>query len=621
MCRPSWQTLNLAPRLCPGLPLLQGLLCSMAGNTTRKECVGTMKRNSRRILFRGPQIKLVGVLVLIWISLCLFFKALPWLGLLNDDWFHFVTASTHWQDIFTNWTTWQRPLEGFIWVAAQRLFRNYIPGYYILLFSVQLLSAIVLFLLLGKMLRKRWGAALATAVLLLLFPTDQSRFWLSTLAYRFGLLFLLSAWYTAFLSGSKKRSYLWLSLVCSLLALLSNEMYLLLVFVSAFMRYYGDMPHNRLRAGWRESFRLGAPYLLVMVVYLFYRLMAPELFGLVDGKASLWGASVQEMLFKLRRIPAVNFWEAWLYSIRRMKELNWQGIVVVSVVSITSAIGMGLVSRTSKQTAADTTGFGPATIGSQLVYWAKVLLFGLVLVLLGYVPVIYTSYQLYIGDPNSRLNIAASIGASLATVAFFDIIRAILDYVAGYRLPTRTLSAVMFGIVVAMASGQQYVVRQDSTTAWHIQCSIWQQMFAQIPSLESESYVLVAALPYWQGSVRILASYWEVSAALQFLYADSSLNGDVLPADELPVKLEETTASRFRFYGDHFTTSSSETPIPYERLVLLEYASDDRLKLVESAPPWAAKGLSELYTHPGRIRANTVNPSSRQVIQSPFGFP
>ena len=75
----------------------------------------------------------VGLLGLGLFSVPIFFLALPWLGLYNDDWFFLQTIYSHWQRLFIGWGAWTRPVGGLAWMTARVLFGTYIPGYYLIL--------------------------------------------------------------------------------------------------------------------------------------------------------------------------------------------------------------------------------------------------------------------------------------------------------------------------------------------------------------------------------------------------------------------------------------------------------------------------------------------------------
>jgi hypothetical protein len=552
---------------------------------------------------------------LLLFSVPLFFVSLPWLGLLNDDWFRYATAANDWQRLFTGSTTWQRPLEGVAWLAAHRLFGTYIPGFYALLFLVQLLSSGILFLTLGKTFGDRWGFAFATSALFLVFPTDQSKFWLSTFAYRFGTLFIILSTFFGMPSRSEKG---WLSsglsILCYGLAILNNELFLPLLVVPVMVRC------RHCIGSWRRA-NAALPYLGIAGCYGLYRFAAPSLFGFVDAKTELFGASTSDMLHKFRRMFEVNYYDAWAYSLQRIRELDWQGLLIVGAALMVAALawwGAQSDDRRSRRTLAE---LSCKPILSQLSSRVAMLCVGISLMVLGYLPIVPTAYHILVGSIDSRVSIAASLGASLSIVSLLDILWLALHDILKKRAIACVLTSIVFTTLLGIASAQQYVVRQDYARAWNLQCSIWRQLFAIAPGFDANAYVLIAGVPHWQGATRILASPWEVGAALQLLYDNPTVRGDVLPLDELPASTGEAAPWHIAFSDDYFIPRGSDTPLPYDRLVLLEYNDSQQLEILASVPYWAPSDLIELRTHPGLIERPGVNPKVRRVVQSPFRLP
>jgi len=526
-----------------------------------------------------------------------YYIAAPWLGLISDDWTHFRTALTHWQGLFTGWTTWQRPLEGVAWVLARTLFGTYLPGYYVLLFTLHLLAAWLLFLTLARIFPARWDLAFVSSTLFLVFPSDQSRFWLSTFAYRLGLVFLLLSVYLAV--GARGR---WgiagvLSLVCYLCAILSNEIFLPLGLVPVLL-----LAHARPRR-WRAIAGSALPFALVLAGYGAYRLGAPYLLHVVEGKASLFGASISSMEYKLLRVFQVNLNDAWLYAWRRVIGLNTEGrwAAVVAMAVVTGSLV--LLWRTGKE---------PADEGCTA--WMA-LAGGLGLMLLGYLSIMPTAYGVGLGSIDSRVNIAASPGAALAVGGAGLILADCVGRIFRRRWAERGILALWLTGLVLLAAGEQVAVRHDNTEAWAEQCSIWRQMLAQVPALKPDTYVIIAGVPRWRNAARILSASWEVTSALQLIYNNEQVRGDVIPADELPVTGEEDR-SRIRFGPDSFSPRDSDEKIDYRHLIILDYQADGLVDMA-NVPPWAPKNLSELHTHPETMDWSPASAPIRRLLQVP----
>lgn len=545
-------------------------------------------------------------------SLPVFFIAIPWLGLYNDDWAHFASALTHWQWFFTCPGTWSRPLEGAVWLAARCLFGTYVPGYYLLFFLIQALSAGILFLVLVGVLPGKWDLAFATSVLFVAFPTDQSRFWLSTFAYRLGTLFLVLSAYLAGRSHAERpKLFSSLSVLCYALAILSNEVFLPLLVVPVLVRWYGQ------ERRWKPLIGAGIPYFAVALLYGVLRLSAPKLLGVLDAKAQFLRPHPGEMLFNLLRAVKVNV-VAWAYSLRRLKDLTMRGWLMVSLTTVATLAAWGLWATLGRRYSPGQNALKPRTPFSPPSGDFVLLGLGVLVTLLGYLPILPTAYHIVIGNIDSRVSIASGLGASLAVTSLGRALARLLGRKARRRWVANILFLVWIASLVFLAAAQQYAVRQDYARAWHKQCEIWRDMFAKVPNLGNNAYVIIAGVPHWEGSARVLASPWGVSSALRLLYDNESLRGDVLPSDELPITGQESEPLQIRFSQDSFAPRHSTERIPYERLVLLQWAPSHKVEVVYSVPDWAPSAFTELRTHPEMILRAPVSPTIRSVVRSPF---
>ena len=547
-------------------------------------------------------------------SLPIFFVSIQWLGLYSDDWFHLATAAKHWQHLFIGWGTWPRPVEGVFWLGSYTLFGTYLPGYYVLLFSIQVMSAGALFLTLIDVLPDKWELALVTSVLFLVFPTDQSRFWLSTQGYRLGTLFLLlSAYLAGRWRGRKARLNSTFSIIFYGLSIFTNEIFLPLLIVPALIRWRGQ------GRSLKVLLKVSLPYVAVLALYAIYRLTLPHLLGTTDPKIGLLGASVDQMIYKLRRALEVNFGNAWGYSLQRLRELNLQGLLVVGSGTAVVIVTLGLLLTPNKRhhhDACDARTLRPRLLGDLAIF-----ALGTLLMFVGYLPILPTAYGIGLGTIDSRVSIGASLGASLATVSLVHALTTLPGVIARRRWVADCLFLVCSAWLVFVAAGQQYAVRQDYARAWNKQCNIWRQMFAQVPDLDDDAYVIIASVPRWEGSTCILSSNWEVGSALQLLYDNESVRGDVLPSDELPLQREEGETWRFQFHSSDFAPRNSQERLSYEHLVLFEYGANQNLRILYARPNWAPADLPEIRTHPQMIGEEAVTPEIRDIIQSPFGFP
>ncbi len=495
-----------------------------------------------------------------------------------------------------------------IWLACSRLFDLRLPLYYALLFAIQIASACTLVWIMSELLPGRLVLPYLAGVFLLIWPTDQTRLWLSTYAYRFGLLCLLNS--VVLSLRSVRRRSRWcvaLSVEVYALAILSNEIYLPLAVAPILASGTGQ------DRSWRTLLRIGLPYTVVALVYVIVRLALPALTSLVDAKIGLWQPSLMNILANLWRAGKVNFASAWSYSFLRLQTLPREGLLAVAASVVVFLAVWGLRTRLEKPLHNATHCAVNATfrIHQDFCLFAV----GLVLMFLGYMVVLPTAYHASVGSIDSRINIAASLGGA---VALAGLVEAMGDALLRWTGKCGIEGSVALVVVplVALAVSQQVAVGADYRECWAEQTNIWRSMFAQIPTLEPDACVVIAGVPRWQNATNILTSRHEVQCALRLLYGMDTLCGDLLPLDEMPVSDHEGDRSHIRFGQSHLVPRLQDTPVHYDHLVLVEYMPEAGVRIAYEAPDWVPAGLTEVYTHVAVVRDHEASTRFRTLVES-----
>jgi hypothetical protein len=386
----------------------------------------------------------------------LFFAHIGHLGLYVDDWDKVNTAvTTPFLAQLTSWPMDYRPFDPLPWIVVVHVFGPHISGYYTVLFATEYLASILLFLVVRTVARSV-PLALVCAVLWALSPADPSVFWLTTYAFRLGAMFLLGA-FALLLDATPLRggSAYWGAWLCLLLCLASNELFLGLAALLACVPLARDRSASLAR---RAAASL--PFVGVITCYVAYRLyIGPRLLHLFDLK------SVQMTLDPLHAargllqgliMQLLGGWSAAGTSVTGGKTdtvlLITAGLMTWCVLLAVSLLGITYRRKRSL----------PAELRPGAVSMGV----GMIGIVFGYTPLLFTSQLPTVGLLDSRINAASTAGGSLFVVGVIWVLvhgtgassrRATIIYL--------TISAVLIGI----AAGREEAVAVTYGHAWSAQ--------------------------------------------------------------------------------------------------------------------------------------------------------
>jgi hypothetical protein len=427
---------------------------------------------------------------------------------------------------------------------------------------VTALAAVLLYLLIRQFMLEWSLRAWAVAALTLVYPADFSQMWLAHVLHaRIGWLLALAA-ASCLLTYLKRRSIGWLVLatVLSLVSLLLYEAHLgvFVAFALLAMAVKRDVP-------WRTRLMVLVP-LAVNSLYVLWRSIGLRAAGGQDQYLSEITLGVGPLAGRLQLGLQVLWW-SWTEPVRRL--LNLSSNVLALLVLIAGLGGLvWTVMRLADRRFVATTIVPTVVTRSD---WMT-LLCGLGLIIAGYFPTILL-YEPNLDGVYSRVNFYALPGATVCLIFAIGLITQRLARGDGRRWRVGFATAVVMLIGIGMVT--QVWVRHNAETAWRDQQDIWTQLFELAPRFEPHTVVCFVLTGYrgqsgfanwWRTP---LSAGWEVTAALQLLYDDSSLQGAVIMPDM-------TGYGEANLLQAGVQTPSTGDIIPYDNIVFLAYDKSQR---------------------------------------------
>jgi hypothetical protein len=213
---------------------------------------------------------------------------------------------------------------------------------------------------------------------------------------------------------------------------------------------------------------------------------------------------------------------------------------------------------------------------SELMTVCILFIVGVILVIAGYIPVILMFIPNLSGTL-TRVNTFASIGASIALVAMVNMGALILGR-------NRMQVGVIMGITVipfiVLGAITQVWVQQSTQVAWLEQKQIWRELLNISPGL-AEGTTVYLVLPGYKDRVGFsnwrhlpLMGDWDATGALNVLYNDASLHGDVIYPDiETPTEPTLTDKGIVHYWKGKVT--------PYDQALFVIFTGNPKhLKVV-----------------------------------------
>lgn len=480
----------------------------------------------------------------------------------SDDWSSFVKPMVDGNAPWLDWAA-RRPLEYAPRRLLSELFGLNVPISHIVLGTLNVLAAIQFYFLLLRFFPKKTVVASVSAAIFLVVPVDYTRTWLTMIHIRIVLcLLFLFAW----LMSDYVEKGRPVALLGALFVLgFSLGMYEAQLGLALAWCVWLVLSERKIE--WKRRIAVLSPFLFALL-FAVWRTFGVTQAGISDSYLGEMQISPVVILGRLMLGFKVLVW-GWTEPLRRAFGFNgnWLPMLLLLLSVAIFELGFFFLDRRRSSDA-----------GFRFRGWqqfeeirALVVLFGLgiVLIVAGYIPISFL-YEPNLDGLVSRVNLFALPGASLALVS---VLYGSALIMARHQRQVRLLLLAGSVPLIALGFLTQVWVQHDIRGAWVEQKQIWAEMFDLVPNLTDDTMVCFVLQGYqdrvgfanWRRTP--LSANWEVAAALQVLYGNDSLWGEVLFPD-----LE--THGEAILVEDGVINPWTGKKIPYDRALFVLYNGD-----------------------------------------------
>jgi tetratricopeptide (TPR) repeat protein len=549
----------------------------------------------------------VVVLVLIALSYFNFALLSPGFGLHIDDWM--MLNDEYSRRGLTMWLSTSRPLSGILFATAYYLFGFNLGYYYPLTFLSQALGGIVLFLTLNIILGPRIMFNFFLSAIYVIYPAVLSHIWLIMLGIHMGMLLSLLTLYVLarFFAGSRRNVWLYiLSLFLYLLCLITYELPVALIGIAPLIVFVMTRNEGRnLGQRARNALLWSAPYAVPVVLWAIYRFFVIPLAGLTDPWIHAFrlsdAPSTVSRVWSGLGIMLLSSWRVAVGRVFASGHLFWRIPMLVGMTVVCALVGylVYYLSQPSAKGDADAHGGGLISY-----HWgAGLLLAGIVLIVLGYLPTLPTmSYYPRMEFFRSRINYAATVGGAMMVASVLVLVSRLLVRGRGSVYLFSLLSSVLLGLV----STSNYTIQQEYAHSWQVQREVWNNALFIAPDVRDNTRFLFIGRHFGDYFISILTP-WELNDALQLLYENETLEGDMLPYEDV----KRTKSSPLEMFD-------SSNPESTGNLLLLEYDDTGCVRLLRRITdiPGVPRKWSFVRTNGDNIMLSGHPPTSFPVEET-----
>jgi hypothetical protein len=453
-------------------------------------------------------------------------------GLYSDDWTHLRWALNPSPDILTHVPMDYRPFDLLDWLPIEHLFWPHLGMAYLLLILIEYVAACLLSVLVARYTGSRLLAA-AAGLLWTVYPANMAQFWLTAEYYQLGACLMLAA--LVFLTTAnlaKPARYSW-ALVCCVLCLCCNELFVGSTFLVAFVAVATS---GRQHPAGRLQFAL--PFLLLAFLYLAYRLwLGPQILHF-PAPHTARGDSLVRLFDGLRRTYIVLFVTAWLDTISLV------GHGSTNVFTISTADERAFFSG-SHVPAPDTVAAATilliiymAALLVALISWLRrsrhparwmrirpgvvALGIGMVQVAIGCVAFANSAAPqgASLEGINTRLNTDAALGAAVVVPGVI--------WILAFWLPFKPKPGLWLFAIASLAVGFLGCVQLIHTTrvytsTWSEEQKMWRAVGRAVPGLSPDTFVILAGADGASTDVIATQQQWGISDAFWLLYPEHAM--------------------------------------------------------------------------------------------------
>jgi hypothetical protein len=490
------------------------------------------------------------------------------LGLYVDDWDHLHGVMTiPVSSLLTTFPMDYRPFDELPWLILGRTFGTNLVPYYLVFFALRYVTSILLYLF----ARKLSGSslfALGCALVWSVYPSDTSVFWLTSFAYRFGAAFLLASATLLVISPSwRTRTAYRAAVLCCMLCLLSNEIFLGLCACLPALAWFES------RAPLSRRIRQAFPFVIAIFAYLAYReWVGPHVFHFIDPKPAGLIFAPGQVAVRLLRATFVQLMGGWMAAAAGIAGSSEAVLVAILCVLVWLLGFTGLLMLRDRSRPGSPVRLGDSeSLMPPGPWW---LVFGLAVMLVGYVPLVFTDVPPALGEIASRVNAGASIGAAVFFVG--------IAWVLAYRpdLNAEVSRRVFVAVVLILTLGGIAMQEHSASTyagAWAAQRAFWRSTVRVTHTVRTNSTIVLLA-PH-EGAWDTVQSLPPASfqAAFSLMYPQSNVHGIVLLRRELKAcggmgLLENGVVRTIRLERTGFRYLDTDVFVPYSKAVVLEYS-------------------------------------------------
>jgi hypothetical protein len=499
--------------------------------------------------------------------------------LYSDDW---SLILGRWYFGRLNWVdlTEQRPLLKVPLVVLYHIFGLNVHAFYAILWVLNIVAAIQLYLLILKLMPKNRSVALAIAALVLVYPADFTHMWLTMIMIRFVVvLTLLYAYLLLVYSETRHQGALWGGLLCLAFSFGIYEGQLGITMIWAIL-----LALIKRTNGWRRWSTLLWP-LVIGALFLLWRtagyaaLGIKDNYGYTDRLVITPGVIIGRLIMGARIMVL-----AWVEPLSHAFGLEgWQAAGILLLLATLCVFLVYTVSKIYQKLAGRY--LTQQQYLDQLRHFMLLMLVGIILIAAGYIPYImffeptYFPYSL-----SSRGNLFAVPGAAITLVALLTIVALLFS-----RRYTQINLIVLAGVLPLILLGMmvQIQVQDDNRLAWEQQKQIWHTLFELAPDLKdgtSVHFILsdndrVPSLN--KNGVRPpLGPKSQVATAVNMLYGKHNLDGNVFIRE--PLFMQQGFILKKLFLEEGVKSYTGTGFMPYDRTIFMAYDGNPRrLRIIE----------------------------------------
>lgn len=542
----------------------------------------------KRLENRLADERVVSVSIIIITGLFAFIPNLNKIGIRADDWrifsnFHFFDG-----DLFPF-----RPLLGITLNGILTITGLNLRVLYPLLIGTHILSVIILYFTLRRLLPVQPTIVLIISVLFMVYPSDYTHTWLTMIASHIKNILLFTAiWlYLSFISDTTKFISWFIGMLLFIITFGISELHFGLI---AFLPIFGL---KKIRTGIITAIEVIFP-VLICLVYIYWRFFIYS--GPDYTKYPIdWLAFIKELPGKLLlgyKCVLVYAWTAPIRGILGNFASSWKVLAVIILPAIFGLLTYKIVNLPFRNGLKFAIGYGSEKNKKAIIRLLVWIFYAFILVGLGFLPYLPVG-NIWIGGDSGRMTSYAAIGASILltlTVYSFSLIIGKRSTCARHFTV-----AILFPYIIT-AVFYQWCAQQGMITTWIQQRRMWSELLRLVPSVQPETCIYIINVPevkgIWEYSPLVLPG--EITGAVRLLYNDPSLCGGVFSRDESKIFGDDGV----KFFSDGIKPRFSVNRIPYEQVLMMEYKYEGCLELLTRVP----EQLIVDYSRPIHLTMNRI---------------